>query len=144
MIKLFENISKKELTIVAEYISELSDKHNVFAFYGDMGAGKTTLIAEIVKKIIGENFSVTSPTFSLVNVYNGKKTIYHFDCYRIENTAEALDAGIEDLIYGKNICLIEWSEKIEDILPKNVVIINIKSGKDDFCRNIEVILQKNE
>lgn len=144
MIKLFENISKNELITVAKYISELSDKYNVFAFYGSMGAGKTTLIAEIVKKIIGEEFSVTSPTFSLVNVYNGKKTIYHFDCYRIENTTEALDAGIEDLIYGKDICLIEWPEKIEDILPENVVIVNIKSGKDSFCRNIEIILPKNE
>lgn len=112
--------------------------HKVLLFYGKMGVGKTTLIKEIVKQLKVEDL-VSSPTFSLVNEYrtNEGETIYHFDFYRIEKDEEALDIGIDDYFYNNEWCLVEWPEKVKNLLPLNAVEIHL-SMNDDGSRNIRI------
>ena len=107
-------------------------------FYGEMGTGKTTLIKELTKQI-GVDEVVNSPTFSLVNEYLSKKgeTIYHFDFYRIEDETEAYDMGIEEYFYSNHWCLVEWPDKVENLLPLESVSIQL-SINNDGSRNIQI------
>ena len=104
-------------------------EERVFAFYGTMGAGKTTLIKAICQEL-GSEDNITSPTFALINEYTTKSDflIYHFDFYRIKKLEEAYDLGYEDYIYSGNYCLIEWPEMIEPLLPEGIVEVRIKEG----------------
>jgi tRNA threonylcarbamoyladenosine biosynthesis protein TsaE len=99
----------------------------VFAFYGAMGAGKTTLIKAICRAL-GSEDNITSPTFALINEYSTgqQSVIYHFDFYRIKKLEEAYDLGYEDYIYSGNYCFIEWPEMIESLLPEGIVEVRIK------------------
>lgn len=103
----------------------------VFAFYGKMGAGKTTFIKAVCEELQVDDI-VNSPTFSIVNEYqtatNGNP-VYHFDFYRIKRLEEAYDMGAEDYFYSGNICLIEWPELIEELLPEDVVCVTIEVGE---------------
>jgi tRNA threonylcarbamoyladenosine biosynthesis protein TsaE len=94
--------------------------NKIILFDGQMGAGKTTLINQIVKNL-GVNDATGSPTFSLVNEYQttDNQIIYHFDFYRLKSENEALDMGVEDYLYSGNWCFIEWSEKIPNLIPEN-------------------------
>jgi tRNA threonylcarbamoyladenosine biosynthesis protein TsaE len=99
----------------------------IIAFYGKMGAGKTTIIKEICRqKNVKDN--VSSPTFALVNEYRcaDGKAIFHFDFYRINKIDEVYDLGYEEYFYGNSLCLIEWSEKIEQLLPEDAVAVKIE------------------
>jgi len=118
--------SLTDLPAAANQISKIIKEKTIVAFYGEMGAGKTTLIKEICSSL-GSDDNVTSPTFSLMNEYKTKsgKKIFHFDFYRIQSIAEAFDMGYEDFFYSKNLCLIEWPEKIKQLLPENCLHINI-------------------
>lgn len=111
-------------TIATEIINQNPKK--IILFNGEMGAGKTTLIKALCKKL-GVVNSVSSPTFSLVNEYQtiDNQLIYHFDLYRIKNQQEALDFGIEDYLYSGNWCFIEWSENIPDLIPEPHSIVSI-------------------
>jgi len=113
-------------------------KSRYLLFYGEMGTGKTTLIKEIVKQL-GVTDVASSPTFSLVNEYLSQKgkTIYHFDFYRIEKEEEAYDIGIEEYFYGNNWCLIEWPEKVENLLPLESVEIRLTMNSDK-TRTIQI------
>ena len=122
-------------------VLELKDhakNNNCLAFYGEMGAGKTTLIKAICQEL-GVKENVSSPTFSLVNEYVTKSgdVIYHFDFYRINTTSEAFDLGYEEYFYSGNLCLIEWPEKIEQLLPKRHTKIHI-IVKAHEIREIEI------
>ncbi len=110
----------------------------VLLFNGLMGAGKTTLIKELVKQL-GIKDIANSPTFSLVNEYQTTKgeKIYHFDFYRIESEEEAYDIGIEDYFYDNHWCFIEWGEKVKNLLPLEIVNINIVAITDNQ-RTIEI------
>ena len=111
--------SQSELRNVADAIIQNLDGRSIVAFYGQMGAGKTTLIREIVA-LLGSDDVVTSPTFALVNQYstaNGD-AVYHFDFYRINKLEEAFDLGYEEYFYSGDLCLIEWSEKIGELCQK--------------------------
>lgn len=121
-----------DLDIVAKGFLKKMYKNKVFAFYGEMGAGKTTFIKAICRAM-GVTANVTSPTFSLVNEYekDDGKPIYHFDFYRIKSIEEVYDLGYEDYFYSGNICFIEWPELIEAILPENVVKVQITVDKND-------------
>lgn len=102
----------------------------VFAFYGSMGAGKTTFIKAVCKQL-GVSDAVTSPTFAIVNEYaSGMGPVYHFDFYRIKNLAEVMDIGFEDYVYSGNLCLMEWPELIEELLPENTIKVNISVAED--------------
>ena len=123
--------------IAGEFLAANTAK-NVIAFYGEMGVGKTTFIKAICRKL-GVVDQVSSPTFSLINEYktSASDSIFHFDFYRIENIEEVYDIGYEDYFYSGNLCLIEWPEMIEDLLPANHLKVRItelpnKSRKLEF------------
>ena len=115
-----------------QFISLIGD-HTVFAFYGKMGAGKTTFIKAICEELGVEDI-ITSPTFAIVNEYtiaNGQHpSIYHFDFYRIKKTEEVYDMGYEDYFYSGGICFIEWPELIEELLPEDAVKVYIEELED--------------
>jgi tRNA threonylcarbamoyladenosine biosynthesis protein TsaE len=129
-----ENI--KSLKQVAQNLINQFPEHRIFAFYGKMGAGKTTFIQSVCK-VLGSDDNVTSPTFALINEYkSGKKeSIFHFDFYRINDIEEAFDLGYEDYLFSGNYCLIEWPEMIESLLPENIIKVIIEVD-DDSARNI--------
>lgn len=99
---------------------------NHFALVGEMGAGKTTFVKALCEAL-GVEDTVSSPTFSIVNEYTTKagKTLYHFDFYRLKEVEEALDFGLEDYLYGDGICLMEWADIVSELLPDDVLEINI-------------------
>ena len=110
-------------------------------FYGEMGTGKTTLISAIVTELGGNN-STSSPTFSIVNEYDvTKDTVYHFDFYRLKNQNEALDMGVEDYFYSGSWNLIEWPDKIVNLLPENVTVLEL-SLAEDGCRILKISEKK--
>ena len=119
--------SLHDLPDAAEKIIEHCSEGGVVAFYGEMGAGKTTLIREICAAL-GVPDNVTSPTFALVNQYLAAdgRTIYHFDFYRINRLEEAFDLGYEEYFDSGDLCLVEWPEKIETLLPSDALNVNIE------------------
>ena len=115
------------------------DDRTVFAFHGQMGAGKTTFITAICEEL-GVEDVINSPTFAIINEYRSETTgelIYHFDFYRINKLSEAEDIGTEDYFYSGALCFIEWPEKIEDLLPGDVVEVTIKENPDG-TRTVEI------
>ncbi len=130
--------SLSELPRVADAVIERLNGRNVVAFRAPMGAGKTTLIAEIVAAL-GSGDVVTSPTFALVNEYDTDDggVVYHFDFYRIERVEEAFDMGYEEYFYSDALCLVEWPEKIEELLPDDVMTITITIDSDS-ARTFEI------
>lgn len=126
MERIIEIDSIDELDKVAEAVVEALDGRTVVAFDAPMGAGKTTLISRIAA-LLGAEDMVTSPTFAIVNQYEGKeRTIYHFDMYRIERVEEALDFGSEEYFASGELCLVEWPEKIEPLLPEDTMVVKIE------------------
>ena len=118
--------SQDELPDVARAVIRSLGRRTVVAFRGGMGAGKTTLIREIVAAL-GSADTVTSPTFAIVNQYKaGKERIHHFDFYRIDDQREAYDFGYEEYFYSGNLCLVEWPEKIEELLPDDTMTVRIR------------------
>lgn len=128
-----------EVNFALEQIKEATDKiladtanYKVFAFQGEMGAGKTTLIHALCEAM-GVKDVITSPTFSIINQYktNDGQTVYHMDLYRIKDKNEAINAGIEDCLYSGNICFVEWPEKAPGIFPDETLHIKITSVDDN-------------
>ena len=131
----------KELPVIARKLVEQFAEERVFAFYGKMGAGKTTFIQSVCR-VLGSDDTVTSPTFALINEYNTQKngSVFHFDFYRIKNLEEVFDLGYEDYLYSGSYCLIEWPELIESLLPEKVVKVKIEvepDGSRKFTAAIE-------
>ena len=104
------------------------EPHRVFAFEGQMGAGKTTFIKKLCEEM-GTTDVVNSPTFAIINVYDVEQPyrgeVYHFDCYRLKDIREAMDLGAEEYLYSGNYCFIEWPEKMEALLPEDTVRVKI-------------------
>ena len=142
ILKTFTITSLEEIDNVAgdfiQYISESDLQSNIFAFYGKMGAGKTTFIKAICKAL-GVKDIVNSPTFTIINEYRSSRgfPIYHFDFYRINRLQEAFDIGTEDYFAGNGLCLIEWPEKIAEILPEDHIKVTI-STNEDLSRTVEI------
>jgi tRNA threonylcarbamoyladenosine biosynthesis protein TsaE len=115
-----------------------SAKNKTLLFYGEMGVGKTTLIKEICKQLDVLD-KISSPTFSLVNEYQTSKeeAVFHFDFYRITNEEEALDMGVEEYLYNKDWCLIEWPQNVENLLSLEVVKIHL-SILENGQRNLQI------
>lgn len=122
-----ETHSLSDLPQAAEAILERSGRGGVVALYGEMGAGKTTLIKEICVQL-GVTDNVTSPTFALVNNYRGADDteVFHFDFYRIDKLEEAYDLGYDEYFDSGALCLVEWPEKIEPLLPDDALIVRIE------------------
>jgi len=125
-------LSLKEIDAAAESFLEAAGDFTVFAFSGELGAGKTTFIQAICRKL-GITVEVNSPTFSLVNEYftPGGDSIFHFDLYRIESPEELFDMGYEEYFYSGSHCLIEWPEKAPKLIPENALTVHIKVGENE-------------
>jgi tRNA threonylcarbamoyladenosine biosynthesis protein TsaE len=136
--KEFHINSVEALTEVSEYLISLRDKADIIAFYGAMGAGKTTLIKNLCHRMDVTD-EVNSPTFAIVNEYvTGEgESVYHFDFYRIKKLEEAYDIGFENYFDSGNLCLIEWPEMIEPLLPENYIRVEIQHGETDDIRIIK-------
>jgi tRNA threonylcarbamoyladenosine biosynthesis protein TsaE len=117
----------EDIKIIANSFLKLTENYKVFAFSGDLGAGKTTFINALCKEL-GVTETVTSPTFSIIQEYAAanEKVIFHIDLYRIKNTEEAVEAGIEDCIYSNDICFVEWPAKAPSIFPLETVYSNFE------------------
>ena len=130
MKKSFTIQSVEELKIVAEALIKSMSDATVFAFFGPMGAGKTTFIKAICSTL-GVRDVVNSPTFAIINEYvhpNGEP-IFHFDFYRLNKEQEAIDIGYHEYIDSGNLCLMEWPEKVEKLLPEECVYLEIKEDE---------------
>ncbi len=126
-----------EIKIVAKQFIDRIGNEKVFAFYGSMGAGKTTFIKAVCEEL-GVKETITSPTFAIINEYKDGEgnSIYHFDFYRIHKLEEAFDFGYEDYFYSGNLCFIEWPELVESLLPENTVKVYI-AETENGTRTIE-------
>ena len=116
-----------------EFVMLMGDE-TVYAFYGEMGAGKTTFISALCRALGVDEDLANSPSFSIINEYRFDTTaelIYHFDLYRLENVDEALEIGVEDYFDSGALCLLEWPERIEPLLPDDTVKVNITVNDDD-------------
>ena len=121
----------------AEFAAALEDSR-IVAFYGSMGAGKTTFISALCR-YFGVEDDVCSPTFTIVNEYRTAEgeSIFHFDFYRIDSLREAMDIGFGEYLYSGSLCLIEWPEKVEELLPEETLNVRI-AASDDGRRTIEI------
>lgn len=120
-----------------EFIDAMGGR-KIFAFYGEMGVGKTTFISEVCRQL-GVDETANSPSFSIANEYRAEPSgerIYHFDFYRLESPQEALDLGAEDYFYSGDLCLIEWPEMIGDILPEDAVRVEITADHETGARTV--------
>ena len=133
-IKLDDNsnillMNEKNETVSVLDLLKDHEPHRVFAFDGQMGAGKTTFIKKLCEEM-GTLDVVNSPTFAIVNVYDVERPykgeVYHFDCYRLKDIREAMDFGAEEYLYSGNYCFIEWPEMIEALLPEDTIWVKIE------------------
>ena len=122
---------EEDIRQAAQQFVEAMGENTVFAFYGKMGAGKTTFIKALCEEL-GVDDTVTSPTFAIVNEYEAAqgRPIYHFDFYRIKKVSEAYDMGCEEYFYSGHPCFIEWPELIEEVLPEETVNVTIEALPD--------------
>ncbi len=102
---------------------------DILCLNGDLGAGKTTLTKSIGLGLGVEEY-ITSPTFALINQYSGRLPVYHFDVYRLENVEELFDLGFDEYFYGNGVCIIEWADKIDRMIPKERIVIDIEKGNN--------------
>lgn len=133
----FNILELEELPVVARAIAAHIATYPVVAFYGEMGAGKTTLIKMICDELDVKQ-ATSSPTFAIVNEYVSAtgKLIYHFDCYRLNSHHEFYDLGYEEYFYSQDICLVEWPEKVEGLLPIQHLIVRI--SKHEHGRTFKI------
>ena len=146
MMWMDKNYGIAEMPIIAAELAEVISRFKVVTFSGNLGAGKTTLIKTLCQ-LWGVEDAVSSPTFSLVNQYqinnrNQPSLIYHIDLYRVKDEEEAYDAGIEDNLYSGNLCLVEWPEKAEGIIPEDALRVEITYISPDQ-RHIQVLSAEN-
>ena len=128
--------SADETTALGYKIGKKLKKGDIIAMQGTLAAGKTTITKGIAQALdISEE--ITSPTFCLISEYYGKMPLYHMDVYRLDGTEDFINLGVDDMLYGDGVCIIEWSEKIMEKQPKNTIILRILP-QDDNSRKIEI------
>jgi len=134
------NFTLDEINQTAAKLLADTKSYKVFAFHGEMGAGKTTFIHALCETL-GVKDVITSPTFSIINQYKASdgQTIYHMDLYRVKDENEAVNAGVEDCLYSGNICFVEWPEQAPGIFPDDTLHISI-SSVDDNTRKLKLNL----
>ena len=141
MLHQIKIASLESLPEAAREFLSLMGVQTVYAFHGEMGAGKTTFIRELVKALGVDEDEANSPSFSIINEYRSDTTaelIYHFDLYRLESVDEALEIGVEDYFDSGALCLLEWPERIEPLLPDDTVVVKISVDPDDNSRLLSV------
>lgn len=134
----FLDVREDDLPNIADEIIQFGNSFSIWTFSGNLGAGKTTLIKVLAKKI-GIIDSISSPTFSYMNGYDGK--LFHFDCYRLKSIEEALDLGFEEYLDSGKRCWIEWPQIIEELIPSPYLQINIEHT-ENISRNIHLKIIK--
>ena len=138
MEKLLHIASEKETERIGEAIGRASEPGTVVALIGDLGTGKTTLTKSIARGL-GVTETVTSPTFNIIREYkSGRIPLYHFDVYRIGDPDEMFELGYEEYFYGDGICVVEWADIIEELLPEDAVIIRIERGASEEEREYRI------
>ncbi|MCI6259513.1 MAG: tRNA (adenosine(37)-N6)-threonylcarbamoyltransferase complex ATPase subunit type 1 TsaE [Treponema sp.] len=128
--------SAEQTIELGKKIASYLKKGDVIALQGSLAAGKTTLTKGIAQAL-GVKDTITSPTFCIISEYEGKMPLYHMDVYRLEGAEDFINLGIDDMLYGDGVCLIEWSEKIMSELPKKTIIVRLNSQQDN-SRIIEI------
>lgn len=123
--------SVEETFQIAGNLAKNAQKGDVYCLTGELGAGKTHFVKGFVQQLGVDKDTVSSPTFTIINEYEGDLPIYHFDCYRLESSQEALEIGAEEYFYGDGVCLIEWPQKIVDLIPVHSKRIEINSINSD-------------
>jgi tRNA threonylcarbamoyladenosine biosynthesis protein TsaE len=142
-LETFEHVSLEGLHLLAKELLRVDSDKKVWLFFGDMGAGKTTLIKAICAALNVEEL-VNSPTFSIINEYRSAAgKVFHFDFYRIKNEAEAYEIGTEEYFYSGDYCFIEWPEKIPSLIPSAHVNISIQT-EDNEHRTIAISIHDGE
>ncbi len=135
---IVESFSYEDTFMIGDMCAREAKKGDVFCLYGDVGAGKTAFTKGFAKAL-GIEDDVVSPTFNIVQVYEGAKTLYHFDVYRIDDIKEMENIGFDDYLFGNGVCIIEWAEIVEELLPENKIVVKItKDEKDENKRLIEI------
>ena len=131
MDQTFTILSAENINKIAHDFLPLLKQHKIVAFYGGMGVGKTTFIKGLCRAM-GVSEPITSPSYALVNEYEGKEgeTIFHFDFYRLKNVTEVFDMGYEDYFFSDNYCLIEWPEKVSEVLPDDRLDVHMTENED--------------
>lgn len=138
---LYKSNSAKETENIAKAFSKELTPGDVICLNGDLGAGKTAFVQGIAKGLLVDGY-VSSPTFTIINCYDGRLPLYHFDVYRIGSSEEMYDIGYEEYIYGNGVSVIEWSEIISDILPEKRYEITIKKNLDMHENYREITIEK--
>lgn len=118
-------------------LGKLLNSGDIVCLNGDLGAGKTTLSKSIGLGLGVEDY-ITSPTFNLINEYSGRLTMYHFDVYRLENVDDLYDLGFDEYFYGQGVCIIEWAEKIESLIPEEKILVEMGNGDNIDERIIKI------
>ncbi|MFM2224244.1 MAG: tRNA ((37)-N6)-threonylcarbamoyltransferase complex ATPase subunit type 1 TsaE [Bacteroidota bacterium] len=139
---VIEISSINELASAAKHLIRLSSNQKIFCFNAPMGAGKTTLIKHLCNQLNYDGI-VSSPTFPIINSYQGNQTIFHIDCYRLKNADEAIQVGMEDCIHSGNYCFIEWADIVKEILPEKYVAIAIEIIDESKRRIVAQICLSN-
>lgn len=136
-MKAFRAVTPDDLVEPADYLAARLHAGRVVCFYGEMGAGKTTFIKTLLAAM-GVEENIDSPTFAIVNEYRlpAGMPVFHFDFYRLKNAEEAIDIGLEDYLDAGGICLMEWPEMVEDLLPDDCITVKIEDSGDS--RKIEI------
>ena len=135
----FTSISPEDTENLGEYIGNVVKKGYVICLTGDLGVGKTEFVKGLARGLKVMDY-ITSPTFIIVNQYEGRIPLYHFDVYRIENVSEMDEIGYEEYFYGDGVCVIEWANLIEDIIPKENIGVHISKDIEmgENFRNISI------
>ena len=132
----FTTKTPEETIELGRKIGRLLKPGDVIAMTGTLAAGKTT-ITKGIAEALGVDDVITSPTFCLISEYNGKMPLYHMDVYRLEGTEDFINLGVEDMLYGDGVCIVEWSEKVASELPKRTIKMTINPNADG-SRDIEI------
>lgn len=129
--------SREETIQLGQKIGSKLKKGDILAMQGTLAAGKTT-ITKGIALALGVKEDITSPTFCLISEYEGNMPLYHMDVYRLDGTEDFINLGVDDMLYGNGVCIIEWSEKIMDELPKSTIIIRLEPVGNTDERNITI------
>lgn len=141
-MKQIISYSEAQTKEIGKKIAEQLTKGDVICLIGDLGAGKT-LLSKAIAYGLGVKEPVTSPTFTIVHEYKGYLPLYHFDVYRINDIDEMFEIGFEEYVYGRGVCIIEWADKIREILPKESIWIDLSRGQKDNERIINITASQN-
>ena len=138
MTQTFRTHSPEETQEIGVRLGQQLNPGDIVALIGDLGAGKTCLTQGIARGVgIYKDQIVNSPSYILINEYEGKMPVYHIDLYRLQHLEEIIDLGLEEYLEGDGICVIEWADRMGRLLPQNCIHVRI-TGADEFTRTIEV------